>query len=111
MMAESLPKGSGWLPHFADKLLASEHADVLRQSVAWIVAEVMDAEVAAKVDAELSSVAPQSSAAAGRGRARPPPGRAMAVSRPQPWSLTGLAISIPSAWSAVTVAVTSSVMR
>jgi hypothetical protein len=27
----------------------------------------------------------------------------MAVSRPQPWSLTGLATSIPSAWRAVTV--------
>jgi hypothetical protein len=36
----------------ADKLLASEHADVLRQSVAWIVAELMEAEVAAKVGAE-----------------------------------------------------------
>jgi hypothetical protein len=35
----------------------------------------------------------------------------MAVSRPQPWSLTGRATSIPSAWRAATVAATSSVMR
>ena len=33
----------------ADKLLASEHADLLRESVGWIVAELMEAEVAAKV--------------------------------------------------------------
>jgi hypothetical protein len=37
----------------ADKLLASEHADVLRESVAWMVAELMEAEVAVKVGAEL----------------------------------------------------------
>ena len=30
-----------------DKLLASQHADVLRESVAWMVAELMEAEVAA----------------------------------------------------------------
>jgi hypothetical protein len=29
-----------------DKLLASEHAGVLRESIAWLVAELMDAEVA-----------------------------------------------------------------
>jgi hypothetical protein len=40
-----------------------------------------------------------------------PPGRVMAVSRPQPWSLIGRATSIPSAWRAATVAATSSVMR
>jgi putative transposase len=28
-----------------DKLLASEHADVLRDSVAWLVAQLMEAEV------------------------------------------------------------------
>ena len=28
-----------------DKLMASEHADVLRESVAWVVAELMEAEV------------------------------------------------------------------
>jgi len=42
----------------ADKLLASEHADVLRESVAWIVAELMEAEVAAKVGAELGERTP-----------------------------------------------------
>ena len=29
-----------------DKLMGSEHADVLRESVAWLVAELMEAEVA-----------------------------------------------------------------
>jgi hypothetical protein len=42
----------------ADKLLASEHADVLRQSVAWMVAELMEAEVAAQVGAELGQRTP-----------------------------------------------------
>jgi transposase-like protein len=42
----------------ADKLLASEHADVLRQSVAWMVAELMEAEVAAKIGAELGERTP-----------------------------------------------------
>ena len=40
-----------------------------------------------------------------------PPGRVMAVSRPQPWSLTGRVASIPSVWRAVTVAATSSQSR
>jgi Transposase, Mutator family len=43
----------------ADKLLASEHADVLRQSVAWIVAELMEAEVAAQIGAELGQRTPE----------------------------------------------------
>src|SRR4029453_1737533 len=43
----------------ADKLLASEHADVLRESVAWIVAELMEAEVTAKVGAELGQRTPE----------------------------------------------------
>ena len=30
----------------ADKLISSEHADVVRESVAWMVAELMEAEVA-----------------------------------------------------------------
>jgi putative transposase len=42
----------------ADKLLASEHADVLRQSVAWIVAELMEAEVTAQIGAELGQRTP-----------------------------------------------------
>jgi hypothetical protein len=36
----------------ADKLLASEHADVVRESVAWMVAELMDAEVSGQIGAE-----------------------------------------------------------
>jgi putative transposase len=42
----------------ADKLLASEHADVLRQSVAWMVAVLMEAEVAAQIGAELGQRTP-----------------------------------------------------
>ena len=42
----------------ADKLLASEHADVLRESVAWIVAELMEAEVTPR-SARSSASAPQ----------------------------------------------------
>jgi putative transposase len=41
-----------------DKLLASEHADVLGESIAWLVAELMDAEVATLVGAELGERAP-----------------------------------------------------
>jgi putative transposase len=41
-----------------DKLLASDHADVLRESMAWLVAELMDAEVASRVGAELGERAP-----------------------------------------------------
>jgi transposase-like protein len=42
----------------ADKLLASEHADVLRQSVAWMVAELMEAEVATQIGAEFGQRTP-----------------------------------------------------
>jgi putative transposase len=42
----------------ADKL-ASEHADVLRQSVTWIVAELMEAEVTAQIGAELGQRTPE----------------------------------------------------
>ena len=41
-----------------DKLLTSEHADVLRDSVAWLVAELMDAEVGELTGAELGERAP-----------------------------------------------------
>jgi putative transposase len=43
----------------ADKLLASEHADVIRESVAWMVAELMDAEVAIQIGAEHGQRAPE----------------------------------------------------
>jgi putative transposase len=42
----------------ADKLMSSEHADVVRESVAWMVAELMDAEVSAQIGAELGERAP-----------------------------------------------------
>jgi putative transposase len=41
-----------------DKLLASEHADVLRESVAWLVGELMEAEVSGLTGAELGERAP-----------------------------------------------------
>src|SRR5215210_3700822 len=39
-----------------DKLMSSEHADVVRESVAWVVAELMEAEVAAQIGAGLGEV-------------------------------------------------------
>jgi transposase-like protein len=41
-----------------DKLLTSEHADVLRESVAWLVGELMEAEVGGLTGAELGERAP-----------------------------------------------------
>ena len=41
-----------------EQLLQSEHGDVLRESVAWMVAELMEAEVAAQIGAELGERAP-----------------------------------------------------
>jgi transposase-like protein len=38
--------------------MQSEHADVLRESVAWAVREFMEAEVSAQVGAELGERAP-----------------------------------------------------
>jgi transposase-like protein len=63
-----------------DKLLASEHADVLRESVAWMVAELLEAEVAAQIGAELGQRTPERVAQRNGYRARawdtPGPGRA-----------------------------------
>jgi putative transposase len=42
-----------------DKLLSSEHADVIRESVRLVVAELMEAEVAAVVGAEFGERAPE----------------------------------------------------
>ena len=39
-----------------DTVMSSEHADVIRESVAWVVAEIMEAEVAAQVGAELGEI-------------------------------------------------------
>jgi putative transposase len=41
-----------------DKLMADEHADVLRDSVAWLVAQLMEAEVGGLTGAELGERAP-----------------------------------------------------
>jgi putative transposase len=41
-----------------DKLLTSEHADVLRDSVAWLVTQLMDAEVGELTGAGLGERAP-----------------------------------------------------
>jgi putative transposase len=42
-----------------DKLMASEHADVIRESVAVMVGELIEAEVAAMIGAELGERAPE----------------------------------------------------
>jgi hypothetical protein len=39
-----------------DKVMGSEHADVVRESVAWLVSEIMEAEVAGQIGAELGEV-------------------------------------------------------
>jgi hypothetical protein len=41
----------------ANKLLADEHPDVLRESVAWMAEQLMDAEVAAQIGAEMANAA------------------------------------------------------
>jgi putative transposase len=43
----------------ANKLLADEHPDVLRESVAWMVEQLMEAEVAAQVGAEHGERCPE----------------------------------------------------
>src|SRR3954453_19535560 len=42
-----------------DKLIASEHADVIRESVAVMVAELIEAEVSAQIGAEFGERAPE----------------------------------------------------
>jgi transposase-like protein len=42
-----------------DKLMSSEYADVIREAVRFVVAELMDAEVAALVGAEHGERAPE----------------------------------------------------
>src|SRR3954469_1458597 len=39
-----------------DKVMGSEHVDVVRESVAWLVGELMEAEVAGQIGAELGEV-------------------------------------------------------
>jgi putative transposase len=43
----------------ANKLLVDEHPDVLRESAAWMAAELMEAEVAAQIGAELGERTPE----------------------------------------------------
>ncbi|HEX2232882.1 MAG TPA: IS256 family transposase [Thermoleophilaceae bacterium] len=40
-----------------DKVMSSEHADVVRESVAWVAAEIMEAEVSGQIGAELGELA------------------------------------------------------
>jgi putative transposase len=42
-----------------DKVMASEHADVVRESVAWLVAELMEAEISAQLGADHGERAPE----------------------------------------------------
>jgi putative transposase len=46
----------------ADKLLSTEHADVVRESVVWMVAELMDAEVTAQIGAAHGQRSPERTA-------------------------------------------------
>jgi putative transposase len=43
----------------ADKLLADEHADVLRETVAWMAHQLMEADVSARIGAELGERSPE----------------------------------------------------
>src|SRR3954462_3420404 len=52
-MAEKRRMTAAGLVH---KLMGSEHADVVCESVAWLVAEVMEAEVAGQIGAGLGEV-------------------------------------------------------
>ena len=40
----------------ADKLMADEHADVLRESVAWMATQLMETELSGKIGAELGEL-------------------------------------------------------
>ena len=41
-----------------DKVMSSEHADVVRESVAWVAAEIMETEVAGRVAPSSARSAP-----------------------------------------------------
>src|SRR3954449_2651143 len=49
-------KGRMTAVELVDKLMGSEHADVVGESVAWLVAEVMEAEVSGQIGAGLGEV-------------------------------------------------------
>ncbi len=42
-----------------DKVMTAEHADVLRESVAWLVTELMESEVAAQISEWPPALAPE----------------------------------------------------
>jgi hypothetical protein len=42
-----------------EKVMTSEHVDVVRESIAWLVGELMEAEVGAQIGAELGEVSPE----------------------------------------------------
>lgn len=44
---------------FLSKLLTDEHADVLREGLAWLVRELMESEVASQAGAALHEKSPQ----------------------------------------------------
>ena len=48
-----MAKTSLSLDELVRKLMGDEHADVLRESLAWFVGELMETEVAAQIGAEL----------------------------------------------------------
>ena len=55
-MAESTRMTAG---EVVDKLMDEEHRDVVRESVAWMVAELIEAEVSAQIGAAHGEVAPE----------------------------------------------------
>ena len=59
------PKDDG-CPRGGRQLMRSEHVDVLRESVALMVRELMEAEVATQIGAELGERAPDARSAAQR---------------------------------------------
>jgi transposase-like protein len=64
-------KGRMTAAQVVDKVMSSEHADVVRESVAWLVAELMDAEVAAQIGAEFGEVSSERVTHRNGYRARP----------------------------------------
>ena len=84
----------------ANKLLVDEHPDMLRESAAWMAAELMEAEVATQIGAELGQRTPER--VAHRNGYRPAPGTpgsaswssrspgcAKAPTSPRSWSPAG----------------------
>jgi transposase-like protein len=49
-------KGRMTAAQVVDKIIGGEHVDVVRESVAWLVGELMEAEVAAQIGAGLGEV-------------------------------------------------------